>query len=161
MNRTKAMLAGLGIVAAMSLGTTAALAQNADEPTTDAQPLGHDDFATRLAEELGIDVDRVTEALETVRTQIHEQRQAEHLDALGARLDAAVEAGQLTREQADAILEAAEAGVLGGHGFGGHHGRGHHGGFGRGGFGSTPDGEAAPDADATPEAQPSSTDISA
>lgn len=43
------------------------------------------------------------------------------------RLDAAVADGELTREQADAILDAAEAGFLGGDRAGAFRGFGHHG----------------------------------
>ena len=59
------------------------------------------------------------------------EHEAERLAALQARLDEAVAAGELTQEQADAMLAAAESGVFagGGHGFGGR------GGFGPRGFG--------------------------
>jgi hypothetical protein len=47
---------------------------------------------------------------------------AERIAALKARLDAAVAEGKLTREQADAILKAAESGVLPGPGLDGRGG---------------------------------------
>lgn len=47
------------------------------------------------------------------------QSAAERQARLKERLDQAVEAGKLTREQADAILKAAEAGVLNGPGWSG------------------------------------------
>jgi hypothetical protein len=53
--------------------------------------------------------------------RVHERHRAERRAALQERLDAAAEAGELTREQADAILAAREAGVLGSFGPRGHH----------------------------------------
>lgn len=69
-------------------------------------------FAAALAEELGIERDRVEQALRTVREELRQQARQRRLDVLEERLDRAVEDGDLTREQADAILEAAEEGVL-------------------------------------------------
>lgn len=69
-------------------------------------------FAEALAEELGLPVEQVTEALQNVREQMRAQAREQALARLEERLDAAVEAGQLTQEQADAILEAARNGVL-------------------------------------------------
>ncbi len=76
-----------------------------------------------------------------MRAELQAEREAEHLAALETRLDQAVAAGELTQEQADAMLAAAEAGVFpgGGHGFGG-----------RGGFG--PRGFGGPSDDATDDA---------
>ncbi|MBU8856325.1 MULTISPECIES: hypothetical protein [unclassified Micromonospora] len=94
------------------------------------------EFAEALAEELGVPADKVTAALE----KLHEQRQGDRPErperpstedrqaALKERLDQAVTDGKLTREQADAVLKAAEAGVFPGPGRGGPDGRpGHHG----------------------------------
>lgn len=69
-------------------------------------------FAAALAEELGIEQDRVEQALRTVREDLRQQARQRRLEVLEDRLDRAVEDGELTREQADAILQAAEAGVL-------------------------------------------------
>lgn len=88
-------------------------------------------FVEALAEELDLPVERVDEALTAVREQMVEEHRERRLEGLQERLDAAVAAGELTREQADAIADAAEAGVLrdGGHrGFGWHGGPGWHGG---------------------------------
>ncbi|MFI7574059.1 hypothetical protein [Micromonospora sp. NPDC049497] len=87
----------------------------------------HAAFAEALAKELGVDTDKVTAALEKVREQQRADRPerpdaADRKAALAERLDQAVEDGKLTREQADAITAAAEAGVLGG-GPGGHRGK--------------------------------------
>ncbi len=114
-----------------------------------------DEMAAALAEELGIDKDEVAAALTTVTEERQAARQAERAAARQERLDAAVEDGTLTQEQADAMAELAEAGVLRGRGgpFGnGGHGRGGPGGQdGAGGpmddvDAATPGDEATPDA---------------
>lgn len=73
------------------------------------------EYAAALAEELDLDTG-------TVAAAIVEQHRAAHRAALQERLDAAVVARELTREQADAILAAQDADVLGGFGPRGHHG---------------------------------------
>jgi hypothetical protein len=60
----------------------------------------------------------VAAALEKVETQMQADAKAERQAALKTRLDQAVKDGKLTQEQADAILKAAEAGVLPGSGRG-------------------------------------------
>ena len=82
-----------------------------------------DELAAGLATELGIDKAKVAAALEKVQTAQQTTAQAERAAELKTRLDAAVKEGTLTRQQADAILKAKEAGVLRG-GFGGHGGAG-------------------------------------
>lgn len=94
------------------------------------------DMAERLAEELGVDVDKVEAALEKVRSEMQAEHQAQHLESLKERLDQAVSDGELTQEQADAILEAAESGVFPGARPGGHHRSGGPGGWGGPGAGS-------------------------
>lgn len=158
-------LAGLGVTGVLLLGAAVpALAQDATEsPTTGEEPTAEDrearaaereqQFAAALAEELGIDEDTVAAALDTVRTRLTEERAAERRAALEERLAEAVAAGELTQEQADALLAAEEAGVLG-RGFGprGGHGRGGFGGpFGPGGFGAPADPGATEDAPGAPE----------
>jgi hypothetical protein len=86
----------------------------------------HAAFAEALAKELGVSTEKVTAALEKVREQLKADRPAPPSDAerqarLKERLDQAVKDGKLTQEQADAILTAAEAGVLLGPGGGRHH----------------------------------------
>lgn len=76
------------------------------------------ELVAALAEELDLDTNTVAAAIE----RVHEGHRAEHRAALQERLDAAVESGELTREQADAILAAHDAGVLGSFGPRGHHG---------------------------------------
>lgn len=84
-----------------------------EESQDDADRGAHaDEFAAALAEELGIDRARVGEALRNVRADLREQARERRLRALEGRLTRAVEDGDLTQEQADAILEAAEDGVL-------------------------------------------------
>lgn len=80
------------------------------------------ELAAALAEELDLDTNTIAAAIERVHVAIAERHRAEHRAALQKRLDAAVEAGELTREQADAILAAQDADVLGGFGPRGHHG---------------------------------------
>ena len=79
-----------------------------------------DKLAEGLAAELGVSKDRVLAALEKVEAQLRADARTEHLAGLKERLDAAVTEGKITREQADAILKAAEEGVLPGgpHGLG-------------------------------------------
>lgn len=69
-------------------------------------------FAAALAEELGIEQERVEEALANIREERRAEVRERRLSALEERLAEAVENGDLTQEQADAILEAAEDGVL-------------------------------------------------
>ncbi len=80
-----------------------------------------DTMAELLARELGLDKDTVAAALDAVESQLRDQADTQRQAALKERLDAAVSAGTLTQEQADAVLAAAAAGVLGG-GMGGGHG---------------------------------------
>ncbi len=168
MTFSKRTLAGTALLAALAAGATVpAFAQSSTGDTATEQP---DDarrdrraaFAAALAEELGLDAGTVAAALDTVQADLAEQFRAEHRAALEDRLDAAVAEGTLTQEQADALLAAHDAGVLGGfggHGFGGRgfrgpglRGRGFDGpgfGFGFGfGFGPAPSGSAT-DAPAT------------
>jgi hypothetical protein len=90
----------------------------ADPATKRAQQ--QDELATALAKELGIDKAKVAAALEKVQAERDAAAKAERLADLKTRLDAAVTAGTLTRAEADAILKAAQNGVLpaGGHGRG-------------------------------------------
>ncbi|MER7456422.1 hypothetical protein [Micromonospora sp. NPDC126480] len=140
--RRKHLLAGLAAAGVLGVGVTVpavALAADNTSPSasagesTDREQRRADrqaEFAEALATELGVEADKVTAALEKLREQRKADRPerpdaADRQAALKERLDRAVEDGRLTREQADAILAAAEAGVLGGPG-----GRGGHGGFG-------------------------------
>jgi hypothetical protein len=72
------------------------------------------DYAAALAKELAISQDKVTAAMDKVDAQMKAKFQADRQAALKARLDQAVKDGKLTQAQADAILKAAESGVLGG-----------------------------------------------
>ena len=78
----------------------------------------HAAFVSALAEELGLPEERVAGALEAVREDLHAQHRAAMRERLSARLDAAVEQGDLTPEQAGAILDAFDAGVFPGRGLG-------------------------------------------
>ena len=86
-------------------------------------------LAAALAKELGIDQKKVGDALTKVRKDLAGDAKAQRADQLKDRLAKAVKAGKLTQAQADAIIAAAEKGVLngaGGHGWGGWQGHGGH-----------------------------------
>lgn len=150
-------IATTAVIAALTVGAVVpvAFAQSAatEDALTPEAGLGSDsthglrhaarqaEFATALAEELDLDSDTVAAALERVQEAMEEEAAAEHRAALRQRLDAAVEAGELTQEQADALLAADEAGVL--RGFGGHPGPGPGGPGGPGGRSFGPGGFAA------------------
>ncbi len=112
-------LAAVGAIGALALAVPA-LAQDsgADDTTTDEQvdrDAAREEhraaFAAALAEELGLPTEDVAAAIETVREQFEAERRAEHRERLVERLAAAVDDGRLTQEQADALLDAFDAGV--------------------------------------------------
>lgn len=111
-----------------SPSTSSSAAPNADDRAT-RHAQRQDELAEALAKELGIDKAKVAAALEKVRTERQATAKTERLGNLKTRLDEAVTAGKLSRAEADAILKAAENGVLpggghrGGRGFGGPGGR--------------------------------------
>ncbi|MET8062503.1 hypothetical protein ACFYON_16645 [Micromonospora sp. NPDC005686] len=142
----KHLLAGLATAGVLGVGIAAPTVALADDkspkPSSSASTTDQGDdrrqkhadrqaeFAEALATELGVPTDKVTAALE----KLHEQRQGDRPErperpstedrqaALKERLNQAVEDGKLTREQADAVLKAAEAGVF--PGGPGHDGKG-------------------------------------
>jgi len=143
--RRKLTLAGIGVAGATGLlaiglvGSGVASADPAPAPSSSAsggpgaardaeRAKQQDALADALAKELGIDKAKVAAALDKVQTQRQDQAKAARLADLKTRLDQAVTDKKLTREQADAILKAAESGVLPGGGPGGpggFGGRGH------------------------------------
>lgn len=169
---TKALAATLtaGVIAVGAI--VPAMAQDATEtpstpPTDDTTPwhrFGSSErsaeLAAALAEELGLDEATVAAALETVQSQLRTEHEAAFRADFEERLAAAVEAGELTQEQADTLIAAREAGVMpfggrgrGGPGFGGpgSPGRGF-GGRGFGGFGFGDGGPRDDDATQAPDA---------
>lgn len=66
------------------------------------------ELAKELAARLGLDEAKVNQALTEIRDANKAKRQA----AFRTRLDDAVTAGKLTRAEADAVLKAADAGVI-------------------------------------------------
>ncbi|MEU4779940.1 hypothetical protein [Micromonospora sp. NPDC023633] len=146
--RKKHLLAGLAAAGVLGVGLaapTVAFAADGDTPTPGASTSASEDgdrqqqradrqaeFAEKLAQELGLDADKVTAALEKLRAE-HKPADrpargdkgdtADRQAAMKERLAQAVEDGKLTQEQADAVTAAADAGVLPGPG-----GRGGHGG---------------------------------
>lgn len=147
-----AVAAAVAAVGAAALVPTALAQDGGEEPapgqlqTREGRHAEHRAaFAGALAEELGLEADTVAAAIERVRAAMVDERSIERRARLEQRLDAAVEAGELTREQADALLDAEEAGVLRGlrgprgHGPGGRLGRGGLHGFGPGHGGGSGD----------------------
>jgi hypothetical protein len=79
-------------------------------------------LAEGLAKELGIDQAKVADALQKVEAQLRAQRPTnpaptneDRQEQLKTRLAEAVKAGKITQAEADAILKAAQAGVLSPH----------------------------------------------
>jgi hypothetical protein len=116
-----------GVLALALAGPNVAFADPTPSPSSSAaadpatkRAEQQDALATALAKELGIDKAKVAAALAKVQTEREAAAKAERLADLKTRLDAAVTAGTLTRAEADAILKAAQNGVLpaGGHGHG-------------------------------------------
>ncbi len=68
-----------------------------------------DEFTKTFAEKLGVDQQKLIEALEELRA---EHRTA-NMTALKARVEAAVANGKLTQAEGDAVIKAAEKGVIG------------------------------------------------
>lgn len=134
MARNRIRLAAIGVAGVLTAGATVsalspALAQTATETpgeSTEHRPREqrHEErraaYAAALAQELDLPAERVRAAIDTVDEQMRAEGKERHLAQLKERLDAAVEAGKLTQEQADAIFAAAESGVMP---FGGRHGR--------------------------------------
>ncbi|MDO3394638.1 hypothetical protein QWJ41_02795 [Nocardioides sp. SOB44] len=155
MRRTATFTAGVVLAATAGTGLAAwavpALAQDTESQGSQVAGQGADDdndtedaedrraemqaaLADALAAELGLDADEVAAALEKVQTDLRAEMQTEHLERLEERLAEAVEAGELTQEEADEVLGRAESGELRGPGRRGGHG-GHGGPGGPGGPG--------------------------
>jgi hypothetical protein len=134
----KALLVGSAAAGVLALGIAVPAVAMAQDPTpspsattsiTDPEQKRaerRDQLAEALATELGVSKEKVAAALDKVLGQMDEQAKAERLTQLKERLATAVTEGKLTQAQADAILKAAEEGVLPGGpgGPGGRHGRG-------------------------------------
>ncbi|GHJ43851.1 hypothetical protein Cs7R123_11930 [Catellatospora sp. TT07R-123] len=138
-NLTKKKLVALGVGGALALAVAVPGMAYANDPspspsasssTSSSQndrEAGQAAFAAALAKELGIDQQKVSDALTKVRAQLRaehgsksdDQNQADRTAKLKERLDQAVKDGKLTQAEADAIVKAAQAGVLGGGGHGG------------------------------------------
>ncbi|WP_246002152.1 hypothetical protein [Allorhizocola rhizosphaerae] len=123
--RTLAILGASGILA---LGIAAPVTAYA----TGDKSTRHQELAAALAKELGVEESKVTAALDKVREEQKKNEQgerptpADRTAALKERLATAVSEGKLTQAEADAVIKAYEAGVLGGfgHGHGGKPGGG-------------------------------------
>lgn len=144
------VLAAALAVPALAQNATETQTPNASDSTTEDPTSGErgagmrQAFAQALADELELPVERVDDALTAVRERMVEEHQELRSERLQERLDEAVANGDLTQDQADAILQGAEAGVLGGRdGRSGRRGFGHHGG-GQGWFGGPSAGDTGP-----------------
>jgi hypothetical protein len=139
---SKKTLLALGASGVLALGIAApALAYAADNDKPAA--VGHSEhrrggfgpqsgkLTAALAKELGLEESKVSDALKKVQEQLRAEAKAngeargdghmrpdgaDRAAALKDRLAEAVKAGKLTQAEADAIIKAAEAGVLGGNG---------------------------------------------
>lgn len=129
-----ALAVGLGFgIDAMADETTTAPATQVERGWMGGGPRGgmteadvearHADLAKYLAGELGVAESDVTAALDSWQQDRQAERQASMTEAMEERLAEAVEAGQLTQEQADAIKAAHESGAMAApNGMGGHGG---------------------------------------
>lgn len=133
MDKTRRIAAASAVAGVLTVGIVVpAIAQDSDttddtaaQTTEDRRAAQQDAFAAALADELGLDTETVAAAVDTVRDQMRAEHDAERAAALQDQLDQAVADGELTQEQADAIIAAREAGALP---LGGRGGRGGHGG---------------------------------
>ena len=135
----------LAVLLTLGIGAGAVIAQQVvDDADTDKA--GHDkdtyqdkdayfdDFVARVAEILDEDEDAVRDAIETARAETkeawREKWEQAHRDKIEAQLDAAVEAGTMTQDEADEYLtwyDDKPDAVSWGRGFGKrHHGFSHH-----------------------------------
>nr|BFE89176.1 hypothetical protein GCM10020093_117780 [Planobispora longispora]BFE89261.1 hypothetical protein GCM10020093_118630 [Planobispora longispora]BFE89417.1 hypothetical protein GCM10020093_120190 [Planobispora longispora] len=82
----------------------------ADRTDKSEQPADREAWNEALAAKLGVTADKLTAAMDALRGQ----RAAEAEAALSERLKTAVTAGTITQAEADAVLKAQKAGLLGG-----------------------------------------------
>ncbi len=119
--RTLALLGASGVLALGIAVPVTAYATDNNKPDRQQQ------LASALAKELGVDEAKVADALEKVREEQKQNApdrgqkptQTDRTAALKERLAKAVSEGKLTQAEADAVVKAYEAGVLGGFGHGG------------------------------------------
>lgn len=142
---SKKTLLALGASGVLALGIAApamAAAADNDKPAAAGQSEQRrggfggqqsEKLTAALAKELGLDETKVSDALKKVQEQLRADARANgesrsdgakpdaaaRSQALKDRLAEAVKAGKLTQAEADAIIKATEAGVLGGNGPGG------------------------------------------
>lgn len=135
MTMNRSALAAIGIAGVIAAGAAIpAIAQDATDDTAPEESTDdiltredrHAAFAEALAAELGLDTATVSDAVDAVRDEMQAAREAEMQERIQARLDALVESGELTQQEADTLAQIQERGVfrdqLGGFGRRGHHG---------------------------------------
>lgn len=89
-----------------ALRPTAEQKANGERPDRAAM---EDRLAGSLSQSLGIDKAKVSEALQAV----HDEKDAQAKANLKSRLDQAVTDGKLTQSEADAVVKASDAGLIG------------------------------------------------
>ena len=123
------IVGALAAALSVSIGAIAVMAQESTEETDETQTTIQS-FVSRVAENLELDEDTVQAAFDDARDDLKEDLKAAHRAALEEKLEAAVDDGDITQEEADEYLEWYDA-KPDDLGIGRLKGR-HHGGFGFG-----------------------------
>ena len=117
MKKRTLVILGASSILALGIAAPVAAAAAGNDPES-----RHQQLASALAKELGVDESKVSDALDKLREERKADRPEQTPDKartdLKTRLAAAVKEGKLTQAEADAVLKAAEAGIIGGPGFG-------------------------------------------
>lgn len=114
MKKRTLVFLGASSILALGIAAPVAAASDGNDPRS-----RHQQLASALAKELGVEESKVSDALEKVRAGKGDRagrpdsRPDRTHEDLKTRLDRAVEEGKLTRAEADAVLKAAEAGIIG------------------------------------------------
>ena len=125
------IVGALAAAITVSIGAIAVMAQESSSDTdTGKTTTSIQSFVSRVAEILDEDEDTVQAAFEQARDGMKADLKAAHRAALGEKLEAAIDDGEITQEQADDYLEWYDA-APDDLGAGKLKGR-HHGGFGFG-----------------------------
>ncbi len=129
--RVLLIVGALAAALSVSIGAVAVMAQvSSSDRHTDGTTITIQSLVSRVAEILDEDEDTVQAAFDQARDDMRGDLKAAHRAALEERLDAAVEDGDITQEEADEYLEWYDS-APDDLGIGGMKGR-HYGGFGFG-----------------------------